>query len=421
MGWRILPLLMLFGALAHFNRVSISVAGAEQIIPSGALSESQMGYVYSGFLLLYTLSMIPCGWAIDRYGAYRAWVVLGFASALGLLLTGLVGWLLPAGIPLLIGLLLVRAPMGLANAPLHPAAARLVSSWFPAEGVSFANGLVTAACCLGMASTYPLFGSLIDHFGWPGACWLTGGVTVVVAGLWWWFGADSPVGRIKGVPAAADSHATGFSLLRDPSLLCLTLSYSSVGYFQYLFFYWAEYYFETVLGLSKEIGRRNASLMTLLMGVGMALGGWLSDRAVRRFGPRLGLALVPVGGLLVGAAATVVGTWSPDPNLAVIPFALAMAAIGTCEAPFWTTAVRLGGPHGGLTAGILNTGGNAVAFLAPTATPIIAEHFGWGAGLQVAAAFCLIGALFWIGVRPGRFVEPSMTVNGPDSVPGLPD
>lgn len=400
MGWRLLPLLMLYAGLAHFNRVSISVVGAEQIIPSGALPETSMGYVYSAFLLLYTLAMIPGGWAIDRYGAYAAWVVLGIGSAVGLLLTGLVGSVFPAGTPLLLGLLAVRAPMGLTNAPLHPAAARLVGAWFPAERASLANGLITAACCLGMASTYPLFGALIDQFGWPQACLLTGVLTALVAGLWCWVGADTPSGRKANVSTTVAPPSVLLDLLSNSSLLCLTISYAAVGYFQYLFFYWAQYYFETVLALSKEVGRRNASLLTVMMGVGMVLGGWLSDRAVRRFGARLGLAVVPVGGLLLGAAATIAGTMVSDPDLAVIPFALAMAAVGSCEAAFWTTAVRIGGTKGGLTAGILNTGGNVLGLLAPSITPIIASLFGWDKGLQVAAGVCIVGAILWVGVNP---------------------
>ena len=57
MRWRILPLLMAFVALAHFNRISLSVAGAEQIIRPCFISETAMGLVYSAYLLPYTLFM----------------------------------------------------------------------------------------------------------------------------------------------------------------------------------------------------------------------------------------------------------------------------------------------------------------------------------------------------------------------------
>ena len=83
MSWRIVPLMMLFVALAHFNRVSIAVAGAEKIIGPDSISEKQMGAVYSAFLVLYTLFMIPGGWFIDRFGPRAAWMVLGFGAAVG--------------------------------------------------------------------------------------------------------------------------------------------------------------------------------------------------------------------------------------------------------------------------------------------------------------------------------------------------
>src|SRR5262249_30631779 len=79
--WRILPLMMVFVALAHFNRVSMSVTGTEQIIPAGLLSETEMGVVYSAYLLPYTLFMIPGGWFIDRFGPRLAWVVAGLGAA----------------------------------------------------------------------------------------------------------------------------------------------------------------------------------------------------------------------------------------------------------------------------------------------------------------------------------------------------
>ena len=121
MSWRIVPLLMLFVALAHFNRISISVAGNEQIIKSGMISETKMGLVYSSFLVLYTIFMIPGGLLIDRFGPRAAWMLLGFGAAVGVALTGAVGLVFTQALPLLVGLLVVRSLLGISNAPLHPA------------------------------------------------------------------------------------------------------------------------------------------------------------------------------------------------------------------------------------------------------------------------------------------------------------
>src|SRR5207248_1708413 len=150
------------------------------------------------------------------------------------------------------------------------------------------------------------------------------GLTLLVALAWALLGADHPpggAGQGRGGPSPP-SAAPGelFRLLGDRRLLFLTLSYAAVGYFQYLFFYWSQHYFENVLGRPKETARLFSSLLTLAMGVGMVACGWLSDRAVLRRGPRPGRAPVPVAGLLLGAVATAGGVLSPAPGVIVACF-----------------------------------------------------------------------------------------------------
>jgi MFS family permease len=291
--------------------------------------------------------------------------------------------------------------MGMVNAPLHPCGARLAANWVPPGGVALANGLVTGAACVGMASTYVVFGWLIDLFDWPRAFLVSAGVTLAVAAVWSVLGADHPPGaapprgRAGPPPYAAGEFV---ALLANRSLLCLTGSYAALGYFQYLFFYWAQFYFEQERRLSKDESRLNSSLLTLAMAAGMVAGGWLSDWGVARLGTRRGLALVPVGGFLLGAVVTVVGALAEAPAVVLASFALAMAAVGSSEGAFWTTAVRLGGRHGGTAAGVLNCGGNAGGLVAPVLTPLLSELFGWKAGLMAAAVVCVAGAALWAGV-----------------------
>jgi predicted MFS family arabinose efflux permease len=293
--------------------------------------------------------------------------------------------------------------MGMTNAPLHPSGARLVANWLPPRGHALANGLLNGAACVGIASTYVVFGRLIDAFGWPQAFLYTAGVTFLIALVWLLGGSNyPPEARTTGArlsPGLRPLDAGRFrELLANPSLLWLTLSYGTVGYFQYLFFYWSEYYFEKVLHLEKEVSRGYASLLNLAMGAGMILGGWLADRAVIRFGPRPGLAAVPVGGLLLGAAATCAGLLTASPNLIFLSIAVAMAAVGSVEGAYWTAAVRIGGTRGGTAAAILNTGGNAVGLLAPVVSPALGKTYGWNAVLVLASVVCVFGAAMWWGV-----------------------
>src|SRR5262249_31697270 len=149
------------------------------------------------------------------------------------------------------------------------------------------------------------------------------------------------------------------------SLALLTLSYSAVGYFEYLFYFWMHHYFDEELKVGEHQSRYYASILYLAMAVGMPLGGWLSDRLQVRCGYRLGRVLVPVAGMIGSAALLLLGVLAKDPVWIVTWFALAMAAVGATEGPFWATAIDLGGRRGGTSAGIFNTGGNAGGILAP--------------------------------------------------------
>ncbi|HCD01324.1 MAG TPA: MFS transporter, partial [Planctomycetaceae bacterium] len=59
--WRVVALLMGYAALGHFNRVGISVAGDEVFIPTLGITETRMGWVYTAFLIVYTIGMLPGG------------------------------------------------------------------------------------------------------------------------------------------------------------------------------------------------------------------------------------------------------------------------------------------------------------------------------------------------------------------------
>ena len=58
----------------------MSVAGPD-IIHEFGLSETQMGAVYSAFLLGYALMMIPGGYLSDRLGPWRTLIGMGFGAA----------------------------------------------------------------------------------------------------------------------------------------------------------------------------------------------------------------------------------------------------------------------------------------------------------------------------------------------------
>jgi ACS family D-galactonate transporter-like MFS transporter len=426
--WRIVALLVAFSFLSWFLRVSISVAYNERIKDQLGISPESMGYVYSAFLIVYALLMTPGGWFLDRFGVRTALIVMGVGLTLFGALTGLVGsgvqllagappvqglGLSAAGLALLL-FLLVRSCMGAFATPMYPASAHAIARWQPLPRRGWANGLVQGAACVGIASTPLLFGTLIDWFDWPQAFLILAVGTGLVSLLWAADATDRPEQHPGVSPAelhliragrperSVAGRATGGwdALLRNRSLVCLTLSYAAVGYFEYLFFFWMDFYFKDQLHLPDGLRRVYSAIPLLAMGAGMALGGWLSDGLVRRFGLRLGRALVPMVGLSAAAAFLCLGVLVRQPEAIVALFALALGAGGTVEAPTWTTAVELGGRRGGTAAGICNTGGNVGGFIAPIVTPWVALHVSWGLAIGLAALVCLAGVCLWAWVDP---------------------
>src|ERR687887_2409204 len=68
--WLIVALIFCMGVLMFIDRVNISIA-AKYIMPEYGLSDVQMGWVFSAFVLGYAVLQVPGGWLGDRFGPWR--------------------------------------------------------------------------------------------------------------------------------------------------------------------------------------------------------------------------------------------------------------------------------------------------------------------------------------------------------------
>jgi sugar phosphate permease len=354
----------------------------------------------------------------------------------------------------LISFLVIRTLMGVVNAPLHPGTSRMVPLWIPLAHRGLANGFLMVGAGVGIASVALIFGNLIDWVGWRGAFILLGCAMALLGLVWNWYATDRPAqhpsvntaeralisngdedresrAAVRGTRSedrAGDDRsstpgtpqvATGWwRLLRNRSLICLTISYGAVGYLEYLFFYWMNHYFVQVRHLDPKDSRFYSSIPPAVMVVGMLLGGWISDLMVRRFGYRLGRMIVPISGMLLGAVGLYAGAKADATVWIVAWFSLALGAIGATESPFWSTAIELGGRrHGGTAGGIFNTGGNLGGIVAPYLTPWIAKEFkdvswvptyfgdSWRLSLYLGSLIVLAGVVVWFWINPAERIE----------------
>jgi nitrate/nitrite transporter NarK len=300
---------------------------------------------------------------------------------------------------------------------MYPAAGRVVAGCVPFGSRARANALVTGAGMVGIAASYPLFGALMNDVGWPAAFIACGAFMAALTLGWVIFASDrnSPGQPSTGQPSpdqpiavAAPVRSSWAPLLKNRSLWIFTLSYATVGYVEYVVFYWSEHYFKNVLQFGETAGRLAAMIPPLCMGVCMPLGGWLSDWLLPRVGYRRCRAWVAIGGMVGCAAMLLLATLTVSSSMIVACFALALGLMGLTEAPAWATAIDLGGKRAATSASIANTGGNAGGTISPTVTPWVSallvanydmsHQESWAWGIRLAAVVCLCGAVLWIWI-----------------------
>ncbi|WZO96991.1 MFS transporter [Isosphaeraceae bacterium EP7] len=400
----IVVFLMAFSFLNHSNRTSMAIAGDGWLLDQFHLSPTELGAIYSAFLFAYTAAMTPGGWLVDRIGPRLSVGLVGLITGVLAIGTGAAGGLASTAGMLLLSLTLIRGAMGMASAPLYPGAGAAVVSWVAPGRRVTAMSLIVCAAPIGIACTFLVFGPLLRWLGGPGAFAVQGLVTASVAIGWLIYVSDRPK-EVRTVLEPSSREPVGgmvpvWALLRNRSLVLLTLCYATVSYFEYLFFYWMHYYFQTVLKLPAELSDTYSTYLPMSLAVGIPLGGWLSDRLSETLGARRARALVGAGGMIASAGLLWLGLLASSPGWIVTWFSLAMGVIGLTEGPIWMSSVEIGGKRGGLSGAICNTGGNAGGTLAPFLTAVVGERFGWPAAISLGSLFCLVGVASWIWIDP---------------------
>src|SRR5262249_51956609 len=114
--------------MSYFDRTIMSIAGPE-IIKEFGIQPTQMGWVYSSFVLGYAIFMIPGGSVADQLGPGNTLALMGLTSALFTALTPFAAHSALAFLGVVPLLIVIRCSLGVMSAPLYPACARMCSAW----------------------------------------------------------------------------------------------------------------------------------------------------------------------------------------------------------------------------------------------------------------------------------------------------
>ena len=419
--WILIGWIFLISAIAYLDRVNISIA-AKSITTDFGLSNVQLGYIQSAFVLGYALFQAPAGRLADRLGPR---IVITGAVVWWAVFTVLIT-LIPSGLSAVLMLLIaIRFGLGIGEAVVYPASNCVVARWIPSNERGVANGLIFAGVGFGAGVTPPLITYLLIHHGWRSSFWCSALVGLVAGAVWYLIARDSPAQHSWVSPAEARLIEAGIpqtvqkdagaqpgwvQILTDRDMLPVTFSYFAYGYAAYIFFSWFFVYLNQVRGLNLRESAWYSMLPFMAMAAGSVLGGWWSDLLSKARGKRFGRCGTAVIGMGLAAVFIAAGTQVASAKVASIVLAAGAGALYLSQSSFWSVSADIGKRSAGSVSGVMNMGGQFGGALTASLTPYIGSHVGWNPSFLVAAGLCACGAVAWLLVQPeGRQSEPRPT------------
>lgn len=402
----ILALLWAFAFLSYLLRVNITVA--QQFMARDlSLNDIQVGYIFTAFLVGYTLFQVPAGVLGDRFGARVVLTISGLSWAATTLLTGLTPGLLIKGAGMaLLSLLALRFLHGAFEAATYPVAMNAVSDWFPARQHALVTAVIFTGSTLGSAFAPPLVANIMNALGWRPTFYLAAILPVIVAALWWRQSRGEKRVPLGPRPASAN----WWPLLRKRNVLFLCLSYLLYCYAISIFVYWLFKYLVDVRHLSIVNGGWAASLPWIAASLAVPASGWISTRISQTLGVLPGRRLVASLCLVISAFLMWAAASSAHVGPALAAIAASVALLFSTESSYWSTAIDIGREDPGAASGLMNLAGNLGGVLSTSLVPLLVTRLGWFYALLSGSVFALAAAVAWffIGNTPKDRSMPNL-------------
>lgn len=384
----------------YVDRVSLSVA-SHALKAEFDISPIAMGYLFSSFVWLYFIALIPMGYLVGRYGpktvnsyGIGVWSIATVCTAFS---TGF------------ISLISCRLIMGAGEATTYPAGARVVRDWMPVKERGMATAVFHSGSLVGPAVGAIGFGWLITSFGWRIAFVVAGAIGFVWLAAWlkWyqhpskapWLSA-AELAEITADAAAASARtpavpAMGFAgLVRSRTMWAIGLSHGCAVYATYFFLTWLPTYLQTEKGLTVMTSSFYTAIPYLGAAMLAVVIGRFSDMVVPPAAAAGGKRRFVVGAVLVASSVIFLvpllsSTWA---ILLVITLSLATCASAISLNLSLINDLVRSGEDVGTAAGFITAVGNLFGLLAPIATGYFVASTG-----GFAMAFTVVGALLIVG------------------------
>jgi sugar phosphate permease len=389
------------GIVNYLDRSTLSIAN-HLVSQELHLSASQMGLLLSAFSLSYAFAQLPVGALLDRFGSR---VMLG----LGMLIWS-IAQVAGGFIQTLNHFLAARVVLGVAEAPLFPAGAKVVNEWFAVRERGRPTGTFISSSTIAPMIAPPLLTVLMLAFGWR-AMFIIMGVLGILVAIGWYVVyrnrdevalTDTETAHLdEGMQKVADrpkglSFAEWGALFKLRNTWGMIFGFMGVIYMVWLYLTWLPGYLENERHLSIAHTGWLVSIPYIFGTIGMLSSGVIADYLLKRGMAPIRSRKWPLCIGLIGAAAfTVPAAYTPSTTLAIVYVSCAMFFVNMSSGTAWALVSVAAPRHLVASLGSMqNFGGYLGGSFAPVITGIVVDQTHSfvnalliSAGVAFAAAF----------------------------------
>jgi MFS family permease len=272
-----LGLLAAINTLNFFDR-QILPAVQEQIAEKWQLSDTQLGWLGTAFIVLYAIVGLPLGRLADVWR--RKWLLAAGVALWSLLTVGSgLAWNF-------VSLFLMRLGVGIGEAVCAPVASSWIGDLFPPAKRARAMAVFMFGLPVGLALSFVVSSVIAKRYGWEAAFFVAGAPGLVLA-----FAVllvVEPVrerASVRGGPAPESFWSSVLAVLSLPTMWWIIVSGALHNFNMYALGTFISSFMQRYHQLPIDQAGWVSGLVYGIGGVGIFVSGWLGDY-VHHWGPR---------------------------------------------------------------------------------------------------------------------------------------
>ena len=401
--YQVLVVLSVLSMITFLDRIALSSASGS-IMSDLHLSTVQWGWILGMFTLSYGLFEVPTGWLGDKIGGKKVLIRVVIWWSFFTVLTGFsTGFIM---------LFLVRTLFGMGEAGAYPNTSIILSKYFPVIERGRAQAIIWGASRIGAALTPFVVLPLQQRYSWHIPFYILGAAGIIWALFWLFWHKEEPT-EVKDIdpkeleyilanrdlPIVLEENKKSYwSIFESRNIWYLLAMYICYAIGAYFFQSWFHTYLEKGRLIPKNQLIWASSIPYLLAGLGCLSGGWLSDKAVLKYGKKWGRRIVPMIGLFVSGLCMIGASLVADNTIAIIALGIGMAFMDVTAPVAWAVAMDLGGLKSGSVSGSMNAAGLTAAYLSTVIFGYLATAYGYYLPVLLIGVIVLLGAFVWLKI-----------------------